>query len=53
MFDPNSWLYEALQGLEQTRRAIRQLSAEEISTAEVELDICENTLRERKAELGL
>ena len=53
MVDPNSWLYSALQGLEQAKRAIRQLSADEISTAEVDLGICENALRECKAELGL
>ena len=53
MIDPNSWLYEALQALEQAKRAIGQLSADEIAHVEVDLGICQNALRERKAELGL
>ena len=53
MIDPNSWLYSALQGLEQVKRAIGQLSADEIANVEVDLGICQNALRERKTELGL
>ena len=50
--DPNSWLYSVLQGLEQACRAIRQLSADEISIAEVDLGICCDALKERKSELS-
>jgi hypothetical protein len=53
MIDPNSWLYSAFQGLEQVKRAISQLSPDEITQVEVDLDICQNVLRERKAKLGL
>jgi hypothetical protein len=35
------------------RSSGRKLSADEIAHVEVDLGICENALRERKAELGL
>lgn len=50
MIDPNSWMYQALQGMEQVGRSLSQLSEEELKQVAEQLSNLHSRAKELRQE---